>query len=489
MLSLIALAALAPITLTSAQSNDETVLGVYMFHRHGDRTPKALAPANLTALGAQQVYQSGQYYRNRYISSDAPYRINGINSDLVKQSQIAVSAPDDTVLQNSATGFLQGLYPPVGSTIGTQTLRNGSNITAPMNGYQFVPVDIVSTGSGSEDSSWLQSTSNCAKAQIDSNSYFSSQEYIDKLASTKDFYAALEPVVNGTFDSSQTSFKNAYTIFDLINVAEIHNSSIPASDVLTPEVLFQLRTLADAHEWGLAYNSSESASNDMRAIAGKTLAAQIVQFLNSTITLQGKTKIGVQFGAYATFASFFGLADLPSVNTDFTGVTDYASAMTFELFTNNSVTVSSASYPSEEEIYVRFLFHNGTTTSESEPVAYPLFGSGSETISWSDFKENMNKFAIGDMKDWCMACGNSTGTCAAYVSGSANAADAGSDGASSGRGNGLSPVVNGVIGAMVTLAIILGLEALVLAVGGFRVVKKRSTRKGDVGEVSETTKA
>lgn len=227
----------------------------------------------------------------------------------------------------------------------------------------------------------------------------------------------------------------------------------------------------------------------MRAIAGKTLAAQIVQFLNSTITSKGKNKIGVQFGAYATFASFFGLADLQSVNTNFTGVTDYASAMTFELFTNNSVTVSSASYPSEEEIYVRFLFHNGTTTSESEPVAYPLFGTGSETISWNDFKGNMNKFAIGDTKDWCMACGNSTGTCAAYASGGASAADAGSEGESSGSGNGLSPVVNGVIGAMVTLAIILGLEALVLAVGGFRVVKKHSTRKGDVGEVSETTKA
>lgn len=175
------------------------------------QTPKALAPANLTDLGYLQVYESGQYYRNRYISSNATYRINGINADIVKQSQIAVSAPDDTVLQNSAVGFLQGLYPPVGNTLGTQTLRSGANVTAPMNGYQLIPVDLVTSGTGSEDSGWLQSTSNCAQAQISSNDYFSSEDYLNTLNSTRDFYTALEPVVNGTFAANQTSFKNAYT--------------------------------------------------------------------------------------------------------------------------------------------------------------------------------------------------------------------------------------------------------------------------------------
>lgn len=105
----LAIAALTPLAYAQTQTN-ETVLGVYMFHRHGDRTSKMTPPANLTDLGYLQVYTSGQYYRNRYIASDATYRINGVNSDLVKQSQIEVSAPDDTVLQNSAVGFLQGLY-------------------------------------------------------------------------------------------------------------------------------------------------------------------------------------------------------------------------------------------------------------------------------------------------------------------------------------------------------------------------------------------
>jgi hypothetical protein len=67
-----------------------------MFHRHGDRTPKALAPANLTDLGYSQVFTSGDYYRSRYVDSEADHKILGMNSDIVKQSQIAASSPADT---------------------------------------------------------------------------------------------------------------------------------------------------------------------------------------------------------------------------------------------------------------------------------------------------------------------------------------------------------------------------------------------------------
>jgi len=214
----------------------------------------------------------------------------------------------------------------------------------------------------------------------------------------------------------------------------------------------------------------------MRAIAGMTLAAQVVQFLNGTITGTGSQKIGIQFGAYGSFASFFGLADLPSVNPDLTGVADYASAMTFELFTNTSTPVTKANYPNMNDIYIRFLFHNGTTSNTSEPTVYPLFGSGQETLSWNDFTTGMNKFAVGTTEQWCTACGNSTGTCAAYDPSSGS--DSSSDASGAQSGNGLSPVVNGVIGAMATLAIVLGAEALILLLGGWRLVSKKRLAQG-----------
>ena len=99
-LSQVCLVALA----TASAQAQETVLGVYIFSRHGDRTPKSLPPANLTDLGYQEIYTSGQYFRSRYIASNASHKIAGMNADIVKQSQISVSAPVDTVLQNSAQG-------------------------------------------------------------------------------------------------------------------------------------------------------------------------------------------------------------------------------------------------------------------------------------------------------------------------------------------------------------------------------------------------
>lgn len=201
-------------SVVSAIQAEETVLGVYIFHRHGDRTSKSTPPTSLTDLGYQQVYQSGNFYRNRYIDSNATSPIYGIATDVVKTSQLSVEAPVDVVLQNSAAGFLQGLYPPVGTTLGTQTLANGSSVEAPLNGYQLIPVNAVasaSSGANSENSAWLQGQSGCNNAIVSSNNYFFSEEYLNKLSATKEFYSSILPVINQTFTAATDTFKNAYT--------------------------------------------------------------------------------------------------------------------------------------------------------------------------------------------------------------------------------------------------------------------------------------
>lgn len=115
------------------------------------------------------------------------------------------------MLENSALGFLQGLYPPVGTQLGTSDLANGTSVSAPLDGYQLIPVALVDSGSGSEDAGWLQSATGCAQATISSNNYFLSEEYNDLLSSTQDFYDQFTSVINGSFNDSQISFKNAYT--------------------------------------------------------------------------------------------------------------------------------------------------------------------------------------------------------------------------------------------------------------------------------------
>ncbi|KAF6843528.1 hypothetical protein CMUS01_02014 [Colletotrichum musicola] len=456
----------------------ETVLGIYVFHRHGDRTAKKWPPVRFTDLGASEVYTSGLHYGERYVRSNASAQIRALSSDDVRPEQLAVTSPTDVVLQSSAYAFLQGLYPPAGTV---NVLANGTRVEAPLGGYQYVPVNAVSTAATSQDaenSEWLQGGSGCGNAVVSSNNYFSSPEYKAVAAESRDFYQALLPVINGTFGPSQATFENAYTIFDLVNVAIIHNETISSSDLLTDANLRQLKAYADVHEWNLAYNESDP----IRAIAGKVLAGQVLQALNATLKNAAKassTKTNIQFGAYATFSSFFGLAQLPKASADFLGIVDYASSMVFELVTN---TTSSA--PAADDVSVRFRFANGSA-GENPLAVYPLFGRAETVLPWNTFVSEMRQFAVEDTKAWCTACGNSTGTCASALGLDGNADASGSG--SNKDANGISTPVAGVIGALVTLVVILGIQGIVMAVGGLRMVRKSKLSKDvPAASVAET---
>ncbi|CAF9933409.1 hypothetical protein IMSHALPRED_009346 [Imshaugia aleurites] len=460
----IPLALLLPLTQAA-----ETVLGLYIFSRHGDRTTKAYPPTKLTDLGYSEIFSSATWFRENYINATSP--INGIEPDNVQLSQIAASAPLDNVLMNSAQGFLQGLYPPVGPTLGSQTLGNGTVVAAPLDGYQLIPIATVTTGTGSEDDAWLQGASNCENAEISSNNYFTTPEYLALLNSTQAFYTSILPTINTTFNASEASYENAYQIFDYLNVAEIHNATIPSSYLLNSSTLFQIRTLADAHEFNLAYN----ATDPIRAIAGATLAAQILSALNETVTSNGTGApiLNLQLGEYGQFQSFFGLANLTSLGADWIGIPDYASTMTFELFTE----AAPSPFPAVDDIQVRFYWHNGTTGNASTPTAYPLFGQSNTTLSWNDFATGMNQFAIGSQADWCKACGNTTGVCAASST-LTSPSSGGKASPSGGGGGGVSRPVAGVIGAMVTLAVVLGVEGLIMLGAGLRLVSKKRLGAG-----------
>lgn len=202
----------------------ERVLGAYIFQRHGDRTAKGLPPAKLTDLGYNQEYMTGNFFHQRYISASSQNHIEGISSSGVNLAQISASAPQDTVIQISGQAFLQGLYPPVGSAA-NETLRNGSVIYSPLSGYQLIPMSAVNSGSGSEDNTWLQSTSSCANALVSSNDYYYSTSYQQLLSNTSELYRSLASDLNNTISPSGLNFKNAFTIWDLLNVASIHNAS------------------------------------------------------------------------------------------------------------------------------------------------------------------------------------------------------------------------------------------------------------------------
>lgn len=151
--------------------------------------------------------------------------------------------------------------------------------------------------------------------------------------------------------------------------------------------------------------------------------------------------------------------------------------MTFELFTD----VAPTPFPTVDDIQVRFYWHNGTTGNTSTPTAYPLFGQPNLALSWKDFATGMKKFAVGSQADWCSACGNSTGVCASSIltsPSSGGKSGSAASGGGGGGGGGVSKPVAGVIGAMVTLAVVLGVEGLIMLLAGMRLVSKKRLGAG-----------
>ncbi|KAK4173142.1 putative lysosomal acid phosphatase [Triangularia setosa] len=446
------------LSLLAGRAMAETVHGVVVFTRHGDRTTKHYGAQELTRLGTTQNFQVGSDYRSRYIEAGSPQRILNISEFNYIPSEVYASAPNQGILLNTATAFLQGLYPPLvdlNSETASQTLNNGSKSTSPLNGYQYVTLQGVS--SNSPDAIWIKGDDGCPAVTSASQSFESSSEFTTRLSSTRDFYQTLYPVLQSVYDINSPddlSYAKAYDIYDLINVARLHNAS-SAQDI-TDEQLFQLRTLADSAEFGYNFNLSQPA----RSIHAQTLSAAILNQLNKTVASEGQLKLSLLAGSYDAFLAFFGLAKLTDLSKNFYGLPDYASTMAFELF----IPDTAGSFPAEPEsdLRVRFLFRNGT---EGTLDPFPLFGTGADSLPWPEFVREMKQRSIGTTEEWCAACRSSASFCAVYTNQNSVFASASPSG-------GMSNAVAGVVGAAVTLGAV-GIVGLL----AFLFVRRR--RSGD----------
>ncbi|KAI9853639.1 MAG: hypothetical protein M1813_002042 [Trichoglossum hirsutum] len=431
----------------------ETIHGVTVFTRHGDRTSKHYSNYRITSLGLTQNFLAGSYYRERYLVPNSTQQILGISSTY-SPSLVPGRAPDQQILINTVTAFLQGLYPP---STDAEKLNNGSSIQNPLGGYQYVSVH--ADENSDEDTIWLKGTDQCpAYTAAAAAEYSKSAEFVGLLEPTRGFYSGFEKALKGVWDytnpAANLTYANAYDIFDLLNVASIHNASI--ANLTTPAQLSQLRTLADAHEFALTYNGSQPA----RSIGGKTFIAMVLSQLNNTVATRGQQgKFSLMGGSYNTFQAFFALANLTAVKEDFFGLPGYASTMAFELFTEKNM----STFPSNvADLNVRFLFRNGT--DQGPLVAYPLFGGQSLSMSWTDFRTEMSKRSISTVEEWCKQCKSTVEFCAKFqVEPHANTVV---------EKKGVSNVVAGVAGAFVMLGVVLVLGVVFLLVRRAMVGKK-----------------
>lgn len=493
----------------------ETTHGLVVFSRHGDRkecqsldlfasamlidrvgTSKFFKGYDMTTLGENQIFDSGSFYRARYIEDGASHQILGIAPDKYKASQIWASAPDQIVssvvyfshlkftagntlsdqwikiLLHTATDFLQGLYPPlegINQDLAAEKLTNGTEVSGPLQGYQFVWIH----GESEEepDTIWIKGDDECPAFNNASKSYTKSDEYLSTLESSRQFYSQFTDPLKEILPPQNVTYQYAFEVFDLLNVGKIHNASV--AKAISDEDLDQLRYYADQAELAYNYNKTMPA----RSIGGQTLSGGILRQLDQTVSFQGKLKFSLMAGSYDTMLSFFGLTNLTDTDPNFHGLPDYGSTLAFELFTEADMDT----FPSNvDDLQVRFLFRNGT---RGELKAFPLFGRSEETMSYDEFKTELGGRAISDPKDWCSRCQSEADFCSEPQFSSSSDTGAGSGSGSSptitasdSDKSGLTVAQAGVVGAMTTLGVVL------LLAGLFFLLSRRKRRSaGGVG--------
>ncbi|OTA99880.1 hypothetical protein M426DRAFT_35400, partial [Hypoxylon sp. CI-4A] len=470
------------------QTVNETVWSSFAYVFYGERTPlQGNLPTSLTPLGAQQLYSQGSLLRARYLSNsslsdaDAALTTNEPIADIERQAldnnQLSIYSTAEDYVVAGALAFLQGLYPPVTQSfarnnggVNASTLANGTVVNYPLDGYQYPNIQTIPISD--MNSVWIEGHLTCTEYLSSSLDFRSSEISQETYNATLDFYeSTFAEVFPNTLPNMLLNFEYAYELYDYAQYEYNHDESV--RDALNADRLAFMRSLANSQQFDLNGNLSASGSQEgdmIRAISGRMLAGKVLQQLSSNIDSAGtENKINLMFGSFEPFLAFFALSGLSNLTSSelFTQIPQPGSAMVFELFSTDN----DESAPKANDLWVRFLFRNGTDP-DAPLTEYPLFGRGnSETrMRWSDFVSEIEKFSIQSISEWCDVCNAVTLYCV-RGSGSSSGSGSLSDG-SDNANTSLSPGVAGVIGAVTTIAVMMLAGTTAFVFGGLRIRRK-----------------
>lgn len=277
------------------------------------------------------------------------------------------------------------------------------------------------------------------------------------------------------------------SIYEFMQYQYTHNNFIYrdlANDSSYAGIYDRARSLADQQAWSLYANSSSTTSNPYNHdVPGKTLAFNILTAFQQLIadksspgnTNDMSSPLTLIFGEQEPMMSLLGITEADHTHASFHSIPAFSSALFFELFS----TGSNDSFPStKDDLWVRFLFHNGTASLDdtaTQLIAYPLFGNGPSRyeMPYREFEDHFSKLGMSSV-DARNFCGNTDGNGISLTSPtSLNGTK---------KKEKITPVIGGVIGALVTLFIALLLFALAMLFGGVRVHRQpRTERKSALG--------
>jgi hypothetical protein len=473
-LALLSLSILSPAV---AQQDGETIWGATIITNFGDRIP-LLSPQNseLTALGAQQMNSLGSAFRNRYIDNvastdgSANHTIRGIAHDGIDNLQTSVTTMYDIYIQQSTQAFLQGLYPPFGSSnnnsgsssndsaAGGNILVNNTRIYAPLSGMQYPQMYIASPVD--QNYVYLNASYNCP-------SFLKSYR---ELLSSSDNAAKATGAMSGAIPNSSLNLDNAYAIWDYLSYGQIHSQDVASR--INDDIIANVRAIASDLIYRVYGNTS--ARSAVRAVNGAGLASFTALNFNANLqTNATQNKLNIASTGDESLVSLFAMIGLPDLYEQFTSLPERGSAVTFELYSSSPVSPSSdeAPYPNPEDIYVRFLFQNGTSGTLS---SFPYLGrtkADPDPTMREFFQEIANRARlVTSPSTWCDTCGDSAIWCPAYDYNGFGGSGI-TTGGNGGHIHGMSATIGGVIGAMVTLAVVGLVTIAAMLLSGLRFTR------------------
>lgn len=298
----------------------------------------------------------------------------------------------------------------------------------------------------------------------------SSPAYVQEMQTTNAFYQSLGNSVFWAFTPDELNYGNAWTLWEYAAFEYQHNETLYQSGNFTAGDLATLYNLASQQQW--LFNTPDSTGT-VKAMAGRTFASKVLQSFQHQMASNGSAEmLTLLFGSFEPMLAFFALSNLatgPSASR-FNSLPLHGSTMTFELYSYTPMPMSQSAtipFPSTEELWVRFLFRNGTGASDPF-VEYPLFGRGNseDDMTWSDFVSGMGAFSLVDLVDWCLECASGSLFCEAMLLNYNSEIGSGTD--TPKKAKTLSAPIAGVIGATVTIGLLLIVGAI-LALIGFRL--------------------
>ncbi|KAJ1028532.1 hypothetical protein NDA16_001698 [Ustilago loliicola] len=425
------------------------VTGIVVLIRHGDREGFYQSPStytasqtNLTVLGYLEELNSGAQLRSRYLDPASPYLIQGVSTTAAENVQVEVQADaggEGGVIVESANAFMQGLYPAFNDTL---TLANGTTVSWG-NRAQLIPVETIEP----EQSFVMEPWTSCNKFDDYTEELYNDSDFKRQSAIAQPFYDSIPASILG---NRPKTLVNAWNIFDFLNVQKIHNATL--APLITDEMLETASTWAQFHEAQLFGQTSPAS---LGSIAGRGMLNPLTEAISRVANSSDPLKVSVVAASYKPFFSLFSLFQMPSLRGK---LVDYASAMVFEIRQDNTM-----------QLY----FRNGSSGSLD---AYSILGV--EPLKVDFFLEHYNSVKIETLADWCNECGETQARgCAALnaLNGTGGGGKYSDVTSTTGRQQVL-PVVAGVIGALVSLAVALVVVAGLAYVTGVTVAKK--SKKG-----------